>query len=76
MNGNKSDDMEMGAGTLQGGVLSARIFNFYIADIPELHNVQRFNFADDTNLLMKIINPVADIIHLQNAIDKLTEYFT
>lgn len=75
VNGHHSRTIFPNAGTPQGGVLSAVLFNILIIDIPNFVGILRLNFADDTALAMSTKNLLLDKYRLQNAMDSIADYF-
>lgn len=66
---------EMVAGTPQGGVLSALLFNIYISDIPNPPGVMRTNFADDTAITFTTNNLKRDEHISQSAVNQIVDFF-
>lgn len=68
-----SNPFFIGAGVPQGGVLSALLYNIYLADLPKPPNhispVQRLQYADDTLLYVSVRN-------LQDGQNRLNSYLT
>lgn len=74
INGKISSFKQLVAGTPQGGVLSALLFNIFIHDMPDSPGIQRTNFADDTSIIQSTLNFGADKQILQNAINKIVNF--
>lgn len=68
-----SRPFSVGAGVPQGGVLSALLYNIYLADLPKppthISPVQRLQYADDTLLYVSVRN-------LQDGQNRLNSYLT
>lgn len=63
------------AGTPQGGVLSATLFDIHIHDIPNHPGISRSNFCDDTNINVTTDNVPRDGRLLQDYVNELVLYF-
>lgn len=68
------------AGVPQGGVLSALMFNLFIADMPlppaNLNEIKRLQYADDTLIYLSIRNISLGTERLNNYIATLLQYQT
>lgn len=71
INGSTSSAYDIVAGVPQGGVLSAILYNIYLADLPKptthINKIQRLQYADDTLIYVSVRN-------LQDGQDRINAY--
>lgn len=65
----------LASGTPQGAVWSPTIFDIFVSDMPELREVDVFQFADDTAISATSHMTSAVINKLQRSSHKLSKYF-
>ena len=64
------------AGVPQGSVLSPRLFNIFISDIPSMKSAKRFAFADDFSVSSSARFPRTILQNLSHGIEKYVGYCT
>ncbi|KAG5895938.1 hypothetical protein JTB14_016340 [Gonioctena quinquepunctata] len=70
-----SDSREIEAGVPQGAVLSPILYALYTSDIPRSEHVKVSLFADDTALLSSAADHLMGVVHLQNALNELQQWY-